>query len=737
MRVLAAFAALFVLPVSVDAAVLTVHLHCHEACSGAVPVEVTADRVSGISVHARKNVELPATDPLTLLADAEPGQIWRITARADHLWAAQKVVTIAPGENAVTLEIYPAGELSGQVSMTGKETPPRSLTTAFRSASDVSQVGETDCPVVAKKWRCELPAGTWDVRVKARGFISTHRWGIVLPPGGALDAGTIVLRRGSSITGFVAYPRGVDSRPALVSARPERNGVPYAGSERVDRVAPSATADARGFFQIDGLAPGDYLLSAQSGSLNSEGVRVRVLDGAEAELARPLLLQRPEPLMLFVDPPTAPDGQRWHVSIGRADRSEGHPFETDLDVSGAIHLPRVVPGSYRLTLTTSAGQWYAGTVDVVGGSLPVEIHLPFVATRGTVRIADTPLAAVITFGGEHGSVRIAMRSDAEGKFHGFLPHDGVWSGQVTSAEQGVHSAPFETTVRQLEGADSAIVDIALSPTLVSGVVLLNGSPVEMALVTINSGGSIAQENTDHDGRFSFDAVPAGDSDIRAEWHGEYLSKAVSRHLVEGDEVRSITLNLESADVIDGTVVSAGGPVPGAVVYAYNSADSDPKLSPTACGIDGSFHERLSPGSSQANIYVTASGFSFRALRAPVNGDLVTINVQQDGGRLALDFSRPPFYDPVVFIGAVPVPYGILRMWSQSNGGSAAGGQHLTLMNLQPDTYTVCMPTGRASALALWAGQKTGQCVSGTLESLSELRLSIAVDTPAPSDTQTR
>jgi hypothetical protein len=736
MKVLAAaLAALFVLPVSVHSQVLTVDLRCREACSAAVPMpaEVTADRVGGNPAHVRKSVMVPTTGVVSLLTDAELGQIWRITAHAGKLWVAEKFVTITDGDNPVALNIYRASALSGQVSMTGKESPPRSLTVRFHSASES---GEADCPLVAKKWRCSLPAGTWDLSIKSRGFISTHMWGIMLAPDGTVDAGSVVLRPGSSITGFVSFPRGVDSPSVVISARPERNGVPYAGSERVDRVAPSATPNPRGFFQIDGLAPGNYLVMARSGNLNSDVVRVRVLEGAEAELARPLPLKRPESLMLFVDPPTAPDGQRWRVSIRRADES-APPFETDLDVSGAIHLPRVVPGSYRLALTTSAGQWYNETIEVTPGTLPVQVQVPLVATRGTVRLGDRPLSGAITFGGEHGAVRITMRSDAAGKFQGFLPHDGEWSGEVTSVEQGVHSAPFETKVRRLDGADSAIVDISLPRTMVSGVVLLKGSPVEMALVTINSAGSIAQENTSHDGRFRFDAVAAGDAEIRAEWHGEYVTKPVSRHLVEGDEMRDVVLDLESADGIDGVVLSSGGPVPGAVVYAYSSSDSDPKISPTACSIDGRFHERLTPDSREANIYVTAIGFSFRALREPVGGDPVTINVQQDGGRLALDFSRPPFYDPVIFVGEVPVPYGILRVWSRANGASAGNDQHVILANLQPGRYTVCMPSGRASALALWAGQRTTQCTSGVLGSSSELRLSIPIEMSTPTDTRPR
>src|SRR4051812_46755312 len=182
----AALAALFVVVVPAHSQVLTVDLRCRDTCSAAtpVPVEVTAERVGGMPAHVRKSVRVPTTDVVSLLSEAEPGQVWHITARAEKLWASERLVTIVPGTNAVALDVYRSSSLSGQITMVGKESPPRSLTVRFRSVSDS---GEADCPLAAKKWRCSLPAGTWDLSIKSRGFVSTHIWGIALPPGGTVE----------------------------------------------------------------------------------------------------------------------------------------------------------------------------------------------------------------------------------------------------------------------------------------------------------------------------------------------------------------------------------------------------------------------------------------------------------------------------------------------------------------------------------------------------------------------
>src|SRR5437660_2910072 len=103
-----ALAALFVLPVSVHSQVLTIDLRCRETCSAAtpVPVEVTADRVGGTPAHVRKDVMVPTTGVVSLLTDAEPGQVWHIAARAGKLWISEKLVTIMPGGNAATCDVY-------------------------------------------------------------------------------------------------------------------------------------------------------------------------------------------------------------------------------------------------------------------------------------------------------------------------------------------------------------------------------------------------------------------------------------------------------------------------------------------------------------------------------------------------------------------------------------------------------------------------------------------------------
>ncbi len=717
--------------VPAQAAGVMLQLRLHGAPPAIRAIDVTAERTNGMTTPVRKSVAVESGEGVRLVDVAEAGEVWSVRASGPGVWAAEKTVTIGVGDATVVLDLYAASELTGEVVMTQGGRPPAVLTAAFRSAA---ASGEVDCPITAKRWRCALPAGSWDLRIKARGFIATHRWSVALPPAGQASAGTIALRPGSSVTGFVEVPRGVTAPSVVVTARPERSGVPYAGSERVERLSPSAKPDTHGFFQIDGMAPGDYRLTAVSGNLSSEARPVRVIDGAEAELVRPLRLMRGEPVLIFVDPAVAPDGQRWHLSLQRSDEPDPQSFETTLTVDGAVNLPRVLPGSYRIRLGTSAAHWYDAIVEVAAGSQPLQIHLPIVAIRGTVRMGDKPLAATITFGGEHGTVRIPMQSDPGGTFRGFLPQEGEWPVEVSAEAPALHATPVVAMVRRRDGAEEATVDLSVPRAAMSGIVQLNDKGVEGAIVTLRSDGSISQTDSDRDGRFRFDGVTPGEADVRAEWHGGYLARAVARSVRDGDDLHDIVLDLEATGEIEGVVISHGGPVAGAVVYAFSPSDANPMISPVACSSDGRFRKRLSPGAAEAILYVTVPGFAFRALQAPVNAEPVTVAMQQDGGRLVLDFSAPWKLAPVIFEGDVPVAFGVLIAWSQANG-DVIGDQHVTLANLEPGRYTVCMPTPSVSWQALWSGRRVPSCVSGTLAPSSELRLSIPVEAPAASDTR--
>jgi hypothetical protein len=728
-----AIAAVFLLArVPAQAAGVMLQVRMHGAPAALRAIDVTAERTDGLTAPVRKSVVLDATEGVRLVDVAEAGEVWRVRAGGAGMWAAEKVVTIGIVDATVVLDVYPASALTGDVVMTQDDRAPTILSVAFRS---VAASGEVDCSIVAKRWRCTLPAGLWDLRIKARGFIATHLWSVTLPPVGEASAGTIALRRGASVTGFVEVPSGVAPTAVVVTARPERSAVPYAGSERVERLSPSAKSNTRGFFQVDGMAPGDYRLTATAGNLISEARPVRVIDGAEAELVRPLRLIRPERVLLFVDPAVAPDGQQWHLLLRRSDEPSPEPLEVTLPVGGAVNLPLVLPGSYRLSIGTSAAHWYDDIIEVAAHSLPIQIHLPIVAIRGTVRMGDKPVAATITFGGEHGTVRIPLHSDDTGAFHGFLPRQGEWNVDMSAEAPAVHSTRVVVMVQRRDGAEEATVDLAVPLATMSGIVQLSGKGVEGAIVTLNAGGSVSQTDSGRDGTFRFDGVTPGESDVRAAFHGGYQAKAVVRTVHDGDDLRDIVLDLEAAEEIEGVVISRGGPVAGAVVYAFNLSDANPQISPVACSPDGRFSKRLSPGAVKATLYVTASGFAFRAMRAPVNGEPVTVAVQQDGGRLVLDFSAPFKVAPVIFENDVPVAFGILSMWSQVNGGVVTA-QHVTLQNLEPGRYTVCIPTQAVSWQALWSGRRAPSCVSGTLAASSELRLSIPVENPTPSDTRT-
>ena len=168
------------------------------------------------------------------------------------------------------------------------------------------------------------------------------------------------------------------------------------------------------------------------------------------------------------------------------------------------------------------------------------------------------------------------------------------------------------------------------------------------------------------------------------------------------------------------------PVPGASVYAFSLNERNPMLYPVACSYEGEFRARLSPDAQEAGVVVAAPGFALHAARTPV-GAPVTVPLRQDGGRLILDFDKPPTMGPLIVHGDVPIYWGIALSWTAKHGGFFENDRAV-IADVEPGSYVVCMPTSRVPALALWSGQRPADhCAGGVVPSGGDLRLTLPVD----------
>lgn len=249
------------------------------AAAGAVPVVVhlaTSPAKSSvrlvftpIGLSAEGARSLTAAAPGEVAIDLPAGSHWSVAASARGQWARTELVDAVPGSE-VTVRLIPAGVVRAEIEMAPGETLPSEV--ALRVVSSPTASGAASalrasevCPVEDRKLACPAPAGTFDLRLRAKGFISQYRWDRRVPAGGELDLGKLTLRRGASVVGNVAPPARdfrfqdcrVELRPRLTAPAAERD------QARSGERSEVATVNARGFFELAGVAPGSYRLTVR------------------------------------------------------------------------------------------------------------------------------------------------------------------------------------------------------------------------------------------------------------------------------------------------------------------------------------------------------------------------------------------------------------------------------------------------------------------------------------------
>jgi hypothetical protein len=140
------------------------------------------------------------------------------------------------------------------------------------------------------------------LRLKGEGLVPLYGWGVQIEPdpGPARDLGTLQLRRGSSVSGWVTteavLPPKVGGRVELT---PERSGR-REGGDRAAVMTLDTRSNEPGFFQFEGVAPGSYVVRlAVPDYAPARRAPVVVHEGMESELLEPLVLARPATLAVL------------------------------------------------------------------------------------------------------------------------------------------------------------------------------------------------------------------------------------------------------------------------------------------------------------------------------------------------------------------------------------------------------------------------------------------------------
>jgi hypothetical protein len=664
---------------------------------------------------------LRGKDPLML--DLEPGT-WRLDVENPELWHAAQSFTTGPDRNTeISVPVWPRSTLTGAITHEASAEPAEILV-RFEpaTAAHSGPSGETRCPLVQRKFRCSMPAGTYSLRIRPRGYIAHYRAELELDAEKTQDLGTLELREGQSITGRIQLPARSEGelRDVVITANPK-------GTTGQRLLAVESRPEKNGFFHLDGLAPGAYVVGAAlRRALYAEPVEVVIRGGSEAELIRPLLLAPPRKIELAITPPVAFDGTRWHVKLFAEVNGTQLEEVSESNASGAgvWSSAPLRPGLYRLTIATLRGEeWHREAVLLGTNDYNAIVALSRTDFPGTLSLGERPLQASLTFSGSSGFTA-QTESDAEGRFRVMLPASKEEHLKATIASE---VPPVQRRLVVQIPAEGQSIDIALPDSILMGeVVDAAGVPVGDALVTV--AGDVSQEGiqqvtTAGDGKFAMHGLSPGVYTLVA---AGLLSESepVTAELRSDETPEPIRLTVREAAMLRGRVVSPLGPVPGASVHAraINVPHTITHTRRTDAG--GGFTVALPPGARTFEVLVAAQGFAFVIAGGAISDRPFTVGVDQRGGTLVIRAARD--HDAYIVHNGATIPaVAVDRHWPVQSQSLADGSHERVLPMMEPGSYSACIvEPSQQDRFRATAGATGGRCLTGFLPPFGSLTLDL-------------
>lgn len=710
--------------------------------------------VRSVAVPGRVAVEVPA------------GEVARITLSARGFWASPQVVHV-DGPSAVRAVLRPTGWIAGSLRVPGGEEVPDRLRVRVRPAPDdasgkappgagpVPPEGPWDCPVEEGAFRCEVPRGRLDLRLRAKGFVSHHRWSVDVPAHDTVSLGALDLRPGASIVGWVEAPaQDFQFDQVRVRVRPLAAGSAPSSRDRERRASLrlEAPVNPRGFFEVASVVPGSYEVTVEHEDFATARMApVTVLERAETEIHR-IRLEPPVELEVVLTPPAHPFRRPWYVELLQRGDVPGHLDVVEEGVStpeGRWSRHGLAPGAYEIRVGNGHGaRWATRQVTLGPGRPPVEVELPFERLEGSVRMGGEPVPATLFFGGRHGRRRIPIRSDDDGKFYVFLPRrEGSWFADVVAPDLGIDVRVPGIEVRKLPGEPWAKTEIDLPDTRIFGTVVDgSGAPLGGAVVEVlgSEGETVASTHSSQgDGEFRFLGLEAGPAWLQARRvrSGRRLSShRVAVEIRDRDEARPVRMVLFEDVEIEGLVVAShGGGVPGARVMARLDSSQRPLLSvmpSTTTDVDGVFTLRLPQGAERVILSVLAPGYAVRSLPVDVSaGRPLIVDLDSAGGTVVVSYAGGDWVPPVLrrhrtelFHPHLVAQSSALRRWAEGHGEHQGDRDRYVIPMLEPGPYTACYDVGFGVLTTGWLppGGLPDRCTSGMLAPHAELHLTVPV-----------
>lgn len=743
---------LFILILAVHAADATpfrISLELAGAPRAGAPILGTLKLVPQSPKGTERTLDLPVQLPGERQVDLQPDVAWQARFEAKGFWSETLTVLPQSAGSANRLRVFPAGKVHAKVVMAMDEKPLKSLALRLQSsfASQKEPLNATiACPVERGTLACEVPAGKVDLRLRAEGgFAPVYLWDVEIAPGKDRDLGELRLKRGASVSGWVqtAEGRSPSGECRLKLSLGSASTYDLKVRDQIEKGSLRAQPNAKGFFQIVGVPPGRYELTAiQPGYAETRLSPIDVRPDLESQVIEHLVLARPVTFDITVDPPVEPYGSPWKIELERrADLSEPSAgyLSGKASQEGIWHVPGIAPGTYQISVRgDQKAIWHTEFVDVQPGQPNLRIDLPVLRVEGRLLIGKEPLAATLWLSQKDGR-RLRFDSDNRGRFNGVLPGAGLWSPQVFSEKEKLQIFLEPLEIKPPAGKNRAEIEIRLPDTkLVGQVVDEAGQPVPAAHVYAMHMAKPLKQGTDRfesdaKGEFSVRGLPSGSWLVKAE-EEDRESDYLSTSLPEQGESPWLRIVIRKLQTFEGRIVSAAGGVPGAMIVAWpplngqNAASSAEAVS----GADGSFHVDLPSGTQVLNLAVLPPGYAMRLTALPVSpSQPIEIPVESQGGTLILERAdgRP---SPFLVHGGVYAITHILTNWARMQGVRPTASGRLVLPNVEAGSYSFCRGAGVVSRMTEGGEPPAASCAAGVLAPNGELVLG----NPEPTTTGT-
>lgn len=701
--------------------------------------EVVATRVDAPEAARRAGLVGAPTANLTLPRSG----VWEIRAVAPGLWSSR--TTVRPGAlggpERVKLLVARQAAVTGALVLSPAQESPAELTLHLfaddRRGDPRGPSLSSPCVRQQAEFRCDAPAGLWDLRLAAKGFVAHYQLRKQLLPARDNKLGKIQLVRGASVSGLVRDPGSGPAAGVDVSLQPLRLE-PGPGAEQTqERTTLNTTTDRNGFFQLHSLPPGLYQLRASGpGGSAAQFSPVRVVVGAESMLERPLTLEKQVSVAVSVTPLHDSGGAPWRLTLLKIDRLSDHAHaavdEAEL-ASGSGLVGPLAPGTYSALVTDAAGEFRLArevTIDEVGS--PLQLDLELVEVSGRILLGSEPIAAEAWFGGRQGLESVRQQSDEDGWFSGLLPNQATWpTVDVEAVEPAVQTRLTRVRMHRNRSSGKLEVELRLPLGVVSGrVVDARGKAASGAVVLLEDSLDWRlrlELRANERGRFRAAGLPEDPFVVTAR---SSAGSSRPQHVDVTDDPRSQELRLviEERREIEGRVFGPSGGVIGAQVFV---TDGGGLIEASTTREDGSFRVSWPRAAAAAAAVVLPPGYSLTVfpLPPPSHGP-VDLAVSGGGGTLRLDSTSPDAavaseggreLVPVLLAQGIALPIQVLRTWALANGGEPGDGGPLVVPRVAAGRFDFCQADaskliGQPLAAAL------RNCQSGVLADGAELAL---------------